>query len=626
MRLTVTQLAAAATDPEFRAALRKDPRAKPARRFPTHSNNGRASLQGKRFHLLADRFVDWLKTNRAADGLTEPQALWSALYDRFAAKPLSSLTAKQRSPDAIQLSLALRAFAERLGAVWQRVPKAKSWNAVYLDQEYLLTEIELIDDALTVSGRIDAIRMGDSGNLELVDYKLNQGSRLDTDLIQLAIYARLMLDSSHQLKLNGVLEYYEPELHLLEVSHERLIALFDDQVRPLIDELLKPPEDESASETDPDQSDASDSEPPQPEEREITETSEPELPRPQHADAIEQTFAAFKLGVTVTGSQTGPQLIRYHISPNPGVKIASLQNRAVDLQVHLGSPTVPTVSPGIGCVYLDLPRDTPETVYWRDLYGGLAAEALATRVAFPIGVEIDGTPLIGDFSESNTCHSLIAGVSGSGKSEFLKAVVATLIARNTPKQLRLSVIDPKILTFGALRGSPFLESEVITDLAGSLDRLATAVDEMDQRYAQLADEGFENLAQRIKAGQDDMPYHIIIFDEFADLILTGSSERKEFEEKVARIAGKGRAAGIHLMLATQRPDRQVVSGLIKANLPLKICLRVTSVINSQIVLGAPGGETLLGRGDLICDAGQGLQRAQSPFLTQDELRILARAK
>ena len=134
----------------------------------------------------------------------------------------------------------------------------------------------------------------------------------------------------------------------------------------------------------------------------------------------------------------------------------------------------------------------------------------------------------------------------------------------------------------------------------------------------LARGGFVNLGERIKAGNTDLPFLVLIFDEFADLILAGREDKKEFKSLVARIAGKGRAAGIHLVLATQRPDRAVVTGLIKANLPLKVCLKVANAVNAQIVLDEPGAESLFGKGDLLCDLGKGLVRAQGLFIPQPE--------
>jgi len=240
-----------------------------------------------------------------------------------------------------------------------------------------------------------------------------------------------------------------------------------------------------------------------------------------------------------------------------------------------------------------------------------------------VGVGVDNNLLVADFADPNMCHGLVAGVAGSGKSEFLKSMVASLIRRSKPDLLKLTIIDPKILTFGSLSsGLPHLSEPVIIDVNAAIPCLDEAVADMTTRYKTMAKENVENLSLRFKAGKTDLPYRVIVFDEFADLILSGADAKKEFERLVARIAQMGRAAGIHLMLTTQRPDKNVVTGLIKANLPLKICMRVVNSTNSNIVLDQTGGEKLLGRGDLLCDRGKGIERAQSPYVTQEELREL----
>jgi S-DNA-T family DNA segregation ATPase FtsK/SpoIIIE len=238
-----------------------------------------------------------------------------------------------------------------------------------------------------------------------------------------------------------------------------------------------------------------------------------------------------------------------------------------------------------------------------------------------VGVGIDGEVLTADFADPNTRHLLVAGTSGSGKSEFLKCLVASLLAKHPPGALRLSVVDPKILTFGALKNSRHLNEPVLTRIDEAIACLEAAVVQMDARYAQLAIEGLENLGQR--GPRADMPFRVVLFDEFADLVLAGRDERDQFENLVTRLAQKGRAAGIHLVLATQRPDSKIVTGLIKSNLPFRVCLRMVNATNSQIVLDEPGAEALLGRGDLLCQRGLGLERAQAPFISQEELRALA---
>jgi DNA segregation ATPase FtsK/SpoIIIE-like protein len=232
---------------------------------------------------------------------------------------------------------------------------------------------------------------------------------------------------------------------------------------------------------------------------------------------------------------------------------------------------------------------------------------------FPIGMGVTGRLLLADFADPKTCHALVAGTSGSGKSEFLKSMVASLISRNKPDSLRLTLIDPKVLTFGEFESQPHLAGPVLNQIEDAAACLEDAVTDMEARYRQLARESLNSLGERFAAGRSDLPYHVIVFDEFADLILAGRKEKARFETLVARLASKGRAAGIHLVLATQRPDRTIVTGPIKGNLPLRICFKVTSATNSQIILDEPGGESLVGRGDLLCDRGRGVERAQSPF-------------
>ena len=331
-----------------------------------------------------------------------------------------------------------------------------------------------------------------------------------------------------------------------------------------------------------------------------------------------EAFRGFDLGVEVASVIEGPQLVRLRLTPAPGVKVSSLANRAEDLQIPLSLAEPPLIKAGKGFVILDLPRPEPKPCLLKEEFACGLASALKSTVAFPIGIGVEGDAVVADFADSNTCHALVAGSTGSGKSEWLKALVASMLLRSTPKNVQIALIDPKILTFAGVAGSPYLWRPVASTLADAMAILRDAVAEMDARYHVLARGGFVNLGERFKAGKTDLPFLVLIFDEFADLILAGREDKKEFESLVARIAGKGRAAGIHLVLATQRPDRAVVTGLIKANLPLKVCLKVANAVNAQIVLDEQGAESLFGKGDLLCDFGKGLVRAQGLFIPQPE--------
>jgi S-DNA-T family DNA segregation ATPase FtsK/SpoIIIE len=419
----------------------------------------------------------------------------------------------------------------------------------------------------------------------------------------LAIYGRLLELAEPGLQFCACLEYYLPELDALEVSRQELSGIFDDLVVPVLRELAGggasavtsvPATTGSALAT------------------QLTDVTD------DVGERIEACFKSFSLPVVVAGRQEGPQLVRYTVQPAGGVKVVSLANRAEDLQVALSLVQAPRISPSAGGVTIDIPKLKPETVFWRDV----VKLCPPGPVTFPVGVAVDSTVITADLSDPNTCHALVAGASGSGKSEWLKAFVATLISRSPPEALRFAPIDPKMLTFAAMGTSLHLLEPVMTEIAAAQAFLNKAMEEMDRRYAVLAKERFSNLGERQAAGRCDLAFWVIVFDEFADLILAGREEKKQFEAAVARLAGKGRAAGIHLILATQRPDRNIVTGLIKANLPLKICLRVTTAMNSQIVLDEPGAEKLLGRGDLLCDCGRGIHRAQSPYISSGELAAL----
>ena len=608
--ITVTELTCACLDEKWRRRWLKGE--KPSTR--SFSPPGELPAYGSLFHRLVDRFVQWLLgSKKKAASLQEPRELWHELYERFAAAELERTSRRGQIDSAYHLSEALKSFCARISALRSGTPSFETWQNLYLANEFLLKDVELKpgSSSLLVSGKLDAVRFHPEHGIEVVDYKLTHGSRMKHDLLQLAIYTRLLELARPGLKFVGTLEYYEPKLHEVKVSREDLEALFEDMIRPILDEIAgksparpaRPSDQEAAA--------------PSPE-------GEPRADRRDLSEAIKRCFGDFKLEVDVVGRQEAPQLVRYRVKPAPGVKVVSLANRADDLKVALALPAAPVIEPSRGSVVIDIPKERPDTVYWREVVRRVEFTSHKSPVAFPVGVAVDNNLLVADFADPNMCHCLVAGAAGSGKSEFLKSLAASLIRRSSPATLRLTIIDPKILTFGGLPADlQHLSEPVVTDISAAIPCLEKAVSDMERRYQTMAQEGFENLSARMSGGRADIPYHVIIFDEFGDLILAGKEEKKEFERLVGRIAQMGRAAGIHLVLTTQRPDRNVVTGRIKANLPLKVCMRVVNSTNSNIVLDQIGGEKLLGRGDLLCDRGRGVERAQSPYVTQEELRALA---
>jgi hypothetical protein len=555
---------------------------------------------GLKFHKEAEKLVGWL---------TAPESLAAAaridstagLVDHLWAMSLQTLTdkllAQGRGEEAAMFTARMRNFCARLVELKRRAGRFENWQDVFIGAEQSLAGIPVPvgDDVIHVRARVDAIRIRPERDLEVVDYKLSQGHEQKADLVQLAIYGHLLPIWRPGCDFCGTLEYYLPEFSEVHVSRADLSDIFAGMVAPVLREMFAP------APVSPNTSIAG---------------AEPDLAALGRATV--EAFRGFNLGVEVSGVIVGPQLVRVRLTPAPGVKVSSLANRAEDLQIPLSLATPPLIKAGKGFVILDLPRPDPKPCLLKAALANSLGGALKSTVAFPVGIGVEGDPVVADFAEPNTCHVLVAGSTGSGKSEWLKALVASLLLRSTAESLQIALIDPKILTFAGVDGSPYLWRPVATTFADAITILRDAVAEMDTRYQVLARGGFVNLGERLKAGKTDLPFLILIFDEFADLILAGREEKKEFESLVARIAGKGRAAGIHLVLATQRPDRAVVTGLIKANLPLKVCLKVANAVNAQIVLDEPGAESLFGKGDLLCDFGKGLVRAQGLFIPQSD--------
>ncbi|RAI39834.1 DNA translocase FtsK [Rhodoplanes roseus] len=597
--LTASELTFAVVDPDWRARWIAGER--PSTRSFAPAGTPRA--MSLRFHKEAETLVAWL-TAPASLGRAAAIDTVDGLLDHLWATSLQALTdrlfAQDRGEEAQIFTARMRAFCTRLIALRQRTKDFENWQDVFVAAEQDLARIPVPvgDGVVEIRARVDAIRIHPERRLEVVDYKLSQGARQRADLVQLAIYAHLLPIWRPGCDFCGTLEYYLPEFSDVQVSRDDLADIFAGLVAPVLQEMFLQPR------------------PATPAAAAAPEHAAPD--RGALAQKVVAAFRGFNLGVEVSGVVEGPQLVRLRLTPAPGVKVSSLANRAEDLQIPLSLAVPPLIKAGKGFVILDLPRPEPKACLLKDALAGPLGGALTSTVAFPIGMGVEGDPVVADFADPNTCHALVAGSTGSGKSEWLKAMVASLLLRSAPDHVQVALIDPKILTFAGVEGSPYLWRPVATTLADAMAILRDAVAEMDARYRVLARGGFVNLGERLAAGHTDLPFLVLIFDEFADLILAGRDEKKEFESLVARIAGKGRAAGIHLVLATQRPDRAVVTGLVKANLPLKVCLKVANAVNAQIVLDEPGAESLFGKGDLLCDFGKGLVRAQGLFIPQPE--------
>jgi S-DNA-T family DNA segregation ATPase FtsK/SpoIIIE len=314
------------------------------------------------------------------------------------------------------------------------------------------------------------------------------------------------------------------------------------------------------------------------------------------------------------GYDVGPSFVRLKVEPREQTDVNKVRKKDENLQLHLKLDHRPLIAVQAGYISVDVQRPDSQVVELDPLLQAAPPKS-ADRPAFPVGVDVAGRPSWLDLGDAANCHLLIAGMTGSGKSEFLKAMIAALALRLEPQRLQLILIDPKQVTFNFRGESPYLHCPVATDIDDALPLANDCVEEMERRYTLLHERGLENIDQL--TGDDRVPHRVLILDEFADLMLQRAT-KKELELLVQRIGNKARAAGIHLVLATQRPDANVVNPQLR-NTMSRICFKVSSEKDSNVVLENPDAAYLLGRGDLLWKTGAGLLRLQSPLITKTEL-------
>ena len=326
----------------------------------------------------------------------------------------------------------------------------------------------------------------------------------------------------------------------------------------------------------------------------------------------------FRVEGELVGHTTGPTVTQFEIEPAPGVKVRQFANLANDLALAMRAPSIRVVAPipGRGAVGIEVPNPSPEMVAFREMVE--ARDFQAARMALPIalGKDLEGRPVLADLAKMP--HLLIAGATGSGKSVCVNTIITSLVYRHTPRTLRFLMVDPKMVELSVYNELPHLRHKVITDNRDAAAVLKWAVLEMQDRYGLLAANGCRNLQDFNRRVQDGvplklprradvafedsvyrggiLPYIVVIIDEMADLMMTVQGE---VETPIAMLAQKARAIGIHLILATQRPSVNVITGLIKANFPSRIAFRVASQIDSRTIIDGSGAEMLLGNGDML---------------------------
>ena len=354
---------------------------------------------------------------------------------------------------------------------------------------------------------------------------------------------------------------------------------------------------------------------------------------------IEKKLMDFGIEAKVLSAQPGPVITRYEFEPAPGVKGSQVTNLSKDLARALSVVSVRVVEtiPGKTCMGLEIPNPKRQIVYLSEIMSSQIFADTSASLTIALGKDISGRPEVADLSKMP--HVLIAGTTGSGKSVAINALILSLLYKSNSEKVRMIFIDPKMLELSVYEGIPHLLAPVVTDMRQAANALNWCVAEMERRYKLMSMLGVRNLAgynqkirDSIKDGSpladpvnpenteplSEMPLIVIVIDELADLMMVVG---KKIEELIARLAQKARASGIHLVLATQRPSVDVITGLIKANIPTRIAFQVSSKIDSRTILDQMGAETLLGQGDMLYQpTGSGYpQRIHGAFVSDQEV-------
>jgi DNA segregation ATPase FtsK/SpoIIIE, S-DNA-T family len=344
------------------------------------------------------------------------------------------------------------------------------------------------------------------------------------------------------------------------------------------------------------------------------------------ARRIEETLTSFKVDARVREINPGPAVTQFTLEPGLGTKVRRITELQNDLALALAAPSIRIEAPvpGMARVGLEIPNAKVATVGLRETLESERFTGGKFKLPIPLGRDVNGKYVIHDLTRMP--HLLIAGATGSGKSVCLTAIISTFLASRRPNELRMLMIDPKMVELIGYNGVPHLQCPVVTEMDKVVGALRLVLHEMERRYTLFSKMGVRNLdGYRMKfqdeAGAEEIPYLVVIIDELADLMMTSPDD---VETVLCRLAQMGRAAGIHLIIATQRPSVDVLTGLIKANVPARIAFAVTSLTDSRVVLDMPGAERLLGRGDMLFlppDAAKPV-RIQGAFIEDSDVQYI----
>ena len=462
-----------------------------------------------------------------------------------------------------------------------------------------------------VEGRADAvIRKPGTNEWCVIEYKLG-GASPEADLAQACLYHGMLTQSSEGEGSVAML-YFHPDLRQ-QVYEGRALEPALKMLKPLIGRLagvasgpqkaLKP-RIEKLSKT--------------------IAVQEPDALGIMAAKVLD-VCREFGANARLAGPPiVGPTFSRFAIEPARGVPAKKFQGLALDLQVRLALDSPPLIGVHGGQLVVDVQRRDRQQVHFSDIREQIAKSEMSSRM--PIGVDLNGVLRFVDLANPLHAHVLVAGTSGSGKTEWLRTAIAGMMIANTPETLRLVLIDPKRAAFGELANSPFLfhpDALVYPDgIVSVCDIFDALIDEMEARYRVHQKAFVDDLRQFIDKSGEKRARIVCVCDEYADLVSTDRKMRREIEMRISRLGAKARAAGIHLVVATQRSSRDIVSGALQANMTCRVAMKMQSQIESRLLLGQSGAENLLGHGDLLFQDIQEPVRLQAPLLSEADRKSI----
>ncbi|MFE7063966.1 DNA translocase FtsK [Sutcliffiella sp. NPDC057660] len=337
---------------------------------------------------------------------------------------------------------------------------------------------------------------------------------------------------------------------------------------------------------------------------------------------LDETLHHFRVGAKVVKATQGPSVTQFEVQPEPGVKVNKITNLSDDIKLSLSARDIRMEAPipGKNTIGIEVPNRVSKPVLIREILRHPSFIQNASPLTVAMGLDISGQPVVLDLQKMP--HGLIAGATGSGKSVCVNSIIMSLLYKSTPDEVKLLLIDPKMVELTPYNHIPHLVSPVITDVKAATAALKWAVEEMERRYALFVHAGVRDIAKynegAKKHKQETLPYMVIIIDELADLMMMAPSD---VEEAICRIAQKARACGMHLLIATQRPSVDVITGLIKANIPTRIAFSVSSQVDSRTIIDIGGAERLLGRGDMLLleNGAPKPIRVQGNFVSDEEI-------